>query len=344
MNQEENILDELLSDPRFQEWVTTGDHNDHWTKWMAEHPQNKEVLDDAIAIIRGLPVRRVDVSGKEIERSFQELETRAKLGSGNQMKPIWRIRRWLPYAAAIIALLLAVWIWDSNGSDIPLIEMSVITAPGEQKDFTLPDSSSVVLNGNSSLQYLYDPNSGERQVILDGEAHFNVRTKEGENGREPFVVKTPDVNVVVLGTVFSVISEDLWTTIVLEEGKVQLSEITDENLQVEGLVMKPGEKATYNRKEGIYTVEEIDAIEFNAWTHNQLSLVNRSAEEVVRWIKRNYNIQIHIPDQYKNSNLTGSVDLEDPATAIQVVALALGLEPVEINVNQWDFKQIKTNE
>ena len=344
MNQEENILDELLSDPRFQEWVTAGDHNDHWTRWMAEHPQNKEVLDDAIAIVRGLPVRRFEVSGKEIERSFQELEARTKLGPGNRMKPTWRARRWLPYAAAIIALLLSVWIWNPNGSDNPVIEMSATTTPGEQKDFTLPDSSSVVLNGNSSLQYSYDPNSGERQVVLDGEAHFNVRIKEGENGREPFVVKTPDVNVMVLGTVFSVSSDNNWTTVVLEEGKVQLSEVSDDNRHVDELVMKPGEKAIYNSLKKTYTVEDVDATEYNAWTHNQLSLVNRSAEEVARWIKRNYNIQINIPDQYKDSKLTGSVDLENPVTAIQVVALALGLEPVQTNVNQWDFKQMKTNE
>lgn len=344
MNQEENILDDLLSDPRFRRWVTDGDHDDIWTKWMDKNPKNMEVMEDAIAIVRGLPVQKEKVTEEAIETSLQKLEMRAKLNDGLQRKSMRQTRRWLPYAAAVVALLLSVWIWNSNGSDRFEMEMSITTAPGEQKDVILPDSSFVVLNGNSSLQYYYNHNSGDRQVVLEGEAHFDVQKKVGENGQHPFVVKTQDINVAVLGTVFSVSADSIWTTIVLEEGTVLLTEGSNEKQQNEGLLMKPGEKAMYNKIKRAYTVENINAIEYNSWTQNHLSLDNRTAEEVARWIKRNYNIQIHIPDQYMDSSLTGSVNLEDLAIAVEVVALALGLEPVKSGDKQWDFKQIKTNE
>lgn len=341
MNQEEKILHELLTAPRFKEWVSDRSHDDYWSKWLNENPQNKEVMEDAIAILRGLPVKKAEVTGEEIEESFQKLEERATQDSG---KSVRHFPRWLSYAAAVFILLIAFWMWNSNHSDRPEIELTITTAAGEQQDVLLPDSSLVVLNGNSSLQYNFDRSSGARAVILDGEAHFKVKTIGEGQDRKPFIVKTPDINVAVLGTVFSVSSDSIWTVVVLEEGKVQLSGLTNNDLLSNTLLMKPGEKVLFNSVERTYIVDEVDAIEYNSWTHNQLSLVNRSAEEVVRWMKRNYGIRIHLPDEFKNSSLTGSVDLEDPATAVQVIAFALGLEPVKSGEDQWYFEQIKTNE
>lgn len=344
MNQQEKILDQLLMDPRFREWIHDGQHQNYWTKWQEEHPLDQEVFQDAVAIVRGLPVQKIEVTSDEIERSFLNLENKAQKQTDIPQKSGWQVQRWLPYAAALVAVLVSVYIWNPMGSGGPEIEMTVSTAPGKKKEVVLPDSSVVVLNGNSLLHYFQKDLSGERVVTLDGEAHFNVKTREGDKGRLPFVVNTPDLTVAVLGTVFSVGSDSIWTTIVLEEGKIKWLAGSNASAHKDGLLMRPGEKTKFHNIHKTHTVEEIDAIEYNSWTQNDLSLENRSAGEVVRWMKRNYNYQIQLPEQYLDSSLTGSVSLEDPQVAIQVVALALGLESVKISEKKWDFKKTKTNE
>lgn len=339
MNNQEKLLDKLLTDPRFRPWVNHGKHEAYWEKWKEEHPGSEELIKDAKAIVHGLPAYQTGIDPSEIERSFRYLVERAENPVTSTKS---RMLRWLPYAAAaVLALFITVWLWFPAKDHQEHNTMVVSTAPGELQEIILPDSSSIMLNGNSSINYSNNSTSGARVAKIEGEVHFHVRTVEDQNGRKPFVVRTEDIDVKVLGTTFSVSVDSIWTTIVLEEGKVSIQNNGEDRKKAKTLVMKPGEKVVYNSAEGNYTLEQIDAAVFNSWTNNQLSLVNRSASEVARWIKRNYNINIHIPGDYRNAPLTGSVDLEDPATAIKVFALALGLKAGKQGEKEWEFKEIE---
>lgn len=64
----------------------------------------------------------------------------------------------------------------------------------------LPDSSVVTLNHGSRLSYSTDYNKSSRDVRLVGEACFQV----ARNEHVPFIVKTRQIDVKVLGTVFNV--------------------------------------------------------------------------------------------------------------------------------------------
>lgn len=93
-------------------------------------------------------------------------------------------------------------------------------AGGTIRQIVLPDSSMVIVNGNSRMTYSADF-SQNREVYLEGEAFFKVRKNTGT----PFVVTTKYATIEVTGTEFNVhaVPGENKTTIALVEGSVQVT-------------------------------------------------------------------------------------------------------------------------
>ena len=103
-----------------------------------------------------------------------------------------------------------------------------------------------------------------------------------------------DVNVKVLGTTFDVkayaTDPDIFVT--LETGKVVLA-----NKSSSLAHMKPGEKATYNRKSGVCKISRPENIEHtSAWKNNQIIFNNTPLSEVITTLSRWYNIEFEVVD------------------------------------------------
>ncbi len=99
------------------------------------------------------------------------------------------------------------------------------TAPlGQTINKMLPDGSSVLLSGGSTLAYKPFWGRKVRHVSLAGEAFFDV-----ESGTKPFVVETFNSEVRVLGTRFNVKAwpeqADVYTAVILEEGSVSVTDM-----------------------------------------------------------------------------------------------------------------------
>lgn len=108
-------------------------------------------------------------------------------------------------------------------------------ASGEMvRTATLPDGSAITLNKRSSLQYNQAYNSSNRDIQLNGEAFFSVA---GHN-ELPFIIRSRDVTIAVLGTSFNVKTTADKTEIIVESGKVRV-EKADVVIYLEA-----GEKAT----------------------------------------------------------------------------------------------------
>src|SRR5690606_21112694 len=80
------------------------------------------------------------------------------------------------------------------------------TPKGGQYHVVLPDGSKVWLNSASSLRYPSKFEQHSRAVELDGEAYFDIapRFSTSDTARIPFVVKTRNQKVEVLGTQFNI--------------------------------------------------------------------------------------------------------------------------------------------
>jgi ferric-dicitrate binding protein FerR (iron transport regulator) len=90
----------------------------------------------------------------------------------------------------------------------------------QKKSLTLSDGSTVDLSPNSTLSYPESFNSLKRDVILKGEATFNI----AKDAAKPFYVHSNTVLISVLGTRFTVHSHeaDNTTKVILHEGSVMV--------------------------------------------------------------------------------------------------------------------------
>ncbi|MDR3260349.1 MAG: FecR domain-containing protein [Tannerella sp.] len=86
--------------------------------------------------------------------------------------------------------------------ETPMAYQTLFVPAGQRAELILPDSTKVWLNAKSQLVYPAHFEKGNREVTLNGEAYFQVTHRE----KQPFVVKTGQMDIHVLGTEFNVIA------------------------------------------------------------------------------------------------------------------------------------------
>ena len=96
---------------------------------------------------------------------------------------------------------------------------TIETKANQRRRVLLPDGSVVYLNGGTSLRV-----EAARQLALSkGQVYIEVQPKAGET----FLVKTPHREVTALGTRFSVREESAGTSVLVTQGKVKVSGLSD---------------------------------------------------------------------------------------------------------------------
>lgn len=144
----------------------------------------------------------------------------------------------LKYAAVIIVAILGTWFFTSehtgNNADFTQIEVPA----GQRVYVTLADGTEAWLSPRTKVKVPNRFNKDNRVVELDGEGYFSV-TKDA---RRPFIVKTQNYDIKVLGTKFNVFaySESNRFEADLVEGSVQVYSRTN---QEDNLILAPNEKA-----------------------------------------------------------------------------------------------------
>lgn len=223
-----------------------------------------------------------------------------------------RIRRWVMYGAAIlIPLVLFVGLFmqvDSRVNLLSEVEYDEVYVPnGERMQVLFQDGSKVHLNSGSRIRYPKQFGLSERRVQLEGEAWFEV----AKNRNRPFVVDLSCLDVRVLGTTFDVKAypgeEAIF--VALESGSVELKSKTLKNL-----LLKPGEKAFYNRASGRCEVARSrNVAAYSAWRRNVLVFKDAPLLDVMGTLSRTYNIAFTLVDstalQYTYTLTTDSASL-----------------------------------
>ena len=102
---------------------------------------------------------------------------------------------------------------------------------GGEYNLVLPDGTRIYLNAGTTLRYPDHFAGGSREIFLSGEAYLEV----SRDTSRPFIVRTDDMDVRVLGTVFNVNAypDGNYVRTTLVEGKVETS------CGGERIVMKP---------------------------------------------------------------------------------------------------------
>lgn len=159
---------------------------------------------------------------------------------------------------------------------------------GKRQSFVLPDKSTVWLNAGSYLTFNNNMTSGTREVYLNGEGYFDIV----HNGL-PFVVRTAETAINVLGTTFNVNSyeEESNTTVELLTGSIALQSTKG---KFDAITMKPGERIHFDRKIKKLSINRNANGDDILWTKRQLLLQQLPIDALVRKLERIYNVKINL--------------------------------------------------
>lgn len=183
-------------------------------------------------------------------------------------------------------------VYVSSAKVHPSITQEISTIFGTRSKFQLPDGTTVHLNSGSKLVFPVEFNGNSRKVELTGEAFFDVTP----NPDKPFIVKTTDIYVKVLGTSFNLKaypeSNKISTTLV--HGKVVL-ETESAGVMKQLAELNPSDRAVYqNNNKTIQISTEEDLDKFIAWKDGKLVFFNDPIDEVADKLGIWYNVTVKI--------------------------------------------------
>ena len=184
-------------------------------------------------------------------------------------------------------------------------EIDLETSYSEQKEFSLPDGSEVILNAKSEISYNENDWETNRIITLKGEAYFKV--KKGST----FTVNTSNGKVEVLGTQFNVKNSGQYFNVVCYEGTVKVTNNKKE------YILNPGNSI---RKINGNDLEEYNSNNpFPSWTKGESSFVSVPLKYVILELEKQYNIEIDANKIDDSLIFTGSFSNKDLKLALASV-------------------------
>ncbi len=208
-----------------------------------------------------------------------------------------KIRYYRIAAAASVLILFTTggyWLgqnhfFDGFDQQANIIEFN--TPKGQQSELTLPDGTFVALNYDSKLKYHISGNKKIQKVELDGEAFFKVTKSRSRT----FRVITQNMNVNVLGTKFNVraYKNDLKTETTLLEGSIEIKGLPH---QTEPVLLKPGQKWSYDKTDNKQELAKVDANLSTLWRNGEYYFEKIPLGELAKTLERMYRVTIHFQD------------------------------------------------
>ena len=175
---------------------------------------------------------------------------------------------------------------------------TISTPRGGQYKVVLPDGSAVWLNAASSLRYPTKFASNERKVELMGEAYFDV----SHDAKKPFLVKSGEQTVQVLGTQFNINTYQgnvIYTTLVT--GSVRINE----EASGKSVTIKPNQQVTYNGRS--LDVQPVSVDQYVAWRDGDFRFRETPLIDVLQQLERWYDVEVdynNVPDAHINGVLS----------------------------------------
>lgn len=200
-------------------------------------------------------------------------------------------------------------IYRSEGHVRPLKAINTLrTAKGQTYVLVLPDGSKIWMNAASSL--IYAPGlieNGLRIVRLEGEAYFEI-SKDKDH---PFVVRTENQEVRVMGTHFNISSyrDEGSVRTTLLEGSVQVKANRSE------IMLKPNQQSVLSAQ-GLAVIPVL-AQSYTNWKDGFFQFKKEDLRSVMRKVSRWYDVEIEYWDADEGSEtFSGTISRSDEISTV----------------------------
>lgn len=219
-------------------------------------------------------------------------KTEKKLGFKLNENKNFSLKTAYSIAATILLVLSLGFIGFQLMKQKPEVVLTNYYANNTIKNIVLSDGTNVWLNKGSILITSQPFTENRREVLLVGEGYFEVASDE----TKPFIVKTSNLSTRVLGTHFNMASYPGTknTEVTLYEGKVEL---TDAELKSNSVILKPGERATFSKKDKNFFVKEVDISKPAAWRNGCIYFYDEDLFAIAQKLEFKFQTQIIIVDE-----------------------------------------------
>lgn len=243
--------------------------------------------------------------------------------------------------AAVLALVIVLLYPPAlKTGQAEKLQSEISTKNGSKTYIILPDGTKVWLNSGSKVTY--DKKFGEagREVILTGEAYFDVT----HNADKPFIIHTKAMDIRVLGTEFNVRSypDEHTTETSLIRGSI---EVTLKDKRVEKIILKPNEKLVVSNEdqpdslanladkkqkheEPIISLNHLSYFSVDStiletsWVQNRLVFENESFEDLAKSMERWYGVTFEFKsEKAKQLRFTGNFKEESVQEALNAMKI-----------------------
>jgi transmembrane sensor len=353
-----NVENNVALVVKFLKGHCEGHEIENLTEWVRSDPENARLYDEICDIWNASSKGRFD--------SLDALNRVKKRITGNQPEKNTLPKYALFRVAAVIVLVLVsgvlAYMIASKARGTPSDTITEITVPmGSKSKILLPDGTKVILNSGSLIRYSNRFNMEVRELTMEGEAYFDVV----HNPRKPFIVRTTDITIKVLGTIFNI---KAYPT----EGSVETTLISGslivekqlENNKTEETRLLPNQRATYIRKHGtvflndtdhesmkrenvkniehikgkVLLAQKVETDIFTSWKDNRLVFRNEAFQSLVVRLERWYGVKINILDDDLNKfHFNGTIENETIQDVLQFINYTIPID-YTIDHNQITIK------
>lgn len=210
-------------------------------------------------------------------------------------------------------------------AEVNTIEYSQLVVPnGKRSKLTLSDGT--ILHVNSGTKVVY-PNQflGDiREIYVNGEVFLDVTP----NSKQPFIVRTSEIAIRVMGTQFNVqaYEEDAETQVVLASGAVQITS----NASSGKIDLTPSQM--YDYRAGYTSVKQVDVDKYISWIQGMLYVEDERLDILMTRLSRYYGEEIQFDEGIVSHECTGKVDLKnDLGEVLNGLTFSFPINVVHVN-------------
>lgn len=204
---------------------------------------------------------------------------------------------------------------------------------GKRSKVVLTDESIIIVNAGTRVIYPDRFTEGSREIYVDGEVYAKIT----HDDKRPFVIKTHELAIEVLGTAFNVTAykDEPDKSVTLVEGAVKVIPSYDSG---QTAFLKPNQR--FYMKEAEQSVTEVDPENYISWTEGIYRFKKESLQNILARISKYYGVRIECGSSMQDMTCSGSLDLKDNLNAVLYdISLTTSLECTYID-GIYHFKEM----
>lgn len=191
---------------------------------------------------------------------------------------------------------------DKKSQKLEYIQL--VVPYGKRSSVILSDGSQIWVNAGSRIVYPVSFAKDVREIYVDGEVYADIVSDKDH----PFIVKTKEMDVKVLGTQFNVMAyeNEKAHSVVLVKGSVEVENRTGKQ---ETVLLKPNQlfyaSAEHRR------IENVDVLSYISWKSGYSLFKNERLGVILERLSRYYGMSISCDVDIYDLRCSGGLDLKD---------------------------------